>query len=165
MRDSKGFTLIELLIVVAIILIIAAIAIPNYLNARLRANESAAVGALRTLNTAQVTYNSTYPTVGYSSSLLSLGDGGTSTNCGGTTLPSSTNACLIDSGLELGTRSGYNFNVSGVTGSPASTYQFIAGPAQPGYSGNRYFCSFADAVIRDSLTTITTCNNTIAPQQ
>jgi len=165
MQKNKGFSLIELLIVVAIILIIAAIAIPNYLNARLRADESAAVGALRTLNTAQITYNSTYPTVGYSSTLTNLGDGGTSTNCGGSTLPTSANACLIDSALELGFRSGYNFSVSNVTGTPASTYQFIAVPAQPGYSGNRYFCSFADAVVRFSMSTITTCNGTITPQQ
>jgi type IV pilus assembly protein PilA len=165
MQKSRGFSLIELLIVVAIILIIAAIAIPNYLNARLRADESAAVGALRTLNTAQVTYNSTYPTVGFASSLVSLGDGGTSTNCGGTTLPTSTNACLIDSALEGGFRSGYNFAVSGVTGTPGSTYQFIATPAQPGYSGNRYFCSFADAVVRYSMTSITTCNGSVSPQQ
>jgi type IV pilus assembly protein PilA len=165
MQKTKGFSLIELLIVVAIILIIAAIAIPNYLNARLRANESATVGALRTLNTAQITYDSSYPTVGYAGTLNTLGDGGTATNCGGTTLPSSTNACLIDSALESGTKSGYNFAISGTSGTPVSTYQFIASPAQPGYSGNHYFCSFADAVVRTSSSTISTCNGTVSPQQ
>jgi type IV pilus assembly protein PilA len=61
-NKQKGFSLIELLIVVAIILIIAAIAIPNLLRSRMAANEASAVGSVRTLNTAQVTYSTTYGT-------------------------------------------------------------------------------------------------------
>ena len=66
---KRGFSLIELLIVVAIILIIAAIAIPNLLRSRIAANEASAVGSLRTLNTAEITYNTTYPTIGFACSL------------------------------------------------------------------------------------------------
>ncbi|PYQ41375.1 MAG: pili assembly chaperone, partial [Acidobacteria bacterium] len=73
MRKQKGFSLIELLIVVAIILIIAAIAIPNLLRARMAANESAAASSVRTINTAMVSYITAYPTVGYAATLAALG--------------------------------------------------------------------------------------------
>ena len=66
MKNQKGFSLIELLIVVAIILIIAAIAIPNLLRSRMSANEASAVNSLRSINTAEVTFSSTYG-VGYGS--------------------------------------------------------------------------------------------------
>jgi len=158
MRRMKGFSLIELLIVVAIILIIAALAIPSFLRSRMAANESAAVGALRTLNTAQISYESAYPTVGFASSMGALA--GTSCNP-----PSSTGACLIDTALAGGTRSGYSFQLSGVTGTPAAGYQFFANPVLWNYSGIRYFCAFQDAVVRTSMATISTCDTTVAPQQ
>src|SRR2546426_10728056 len=94
MRKQQVFSLIELLIVVAIILIIAAIAIPNLLRARIAANESAAIASMRTIATAEVNYNITYAATGYAATLANLGAGG-ATPC----LPTSASACLIDDSL------------------------------------------------------------------
>jgi type IV pilus assembly protein PilA len=157
MRRNNGFSLIELLIVVAIILIIVAVAVPSFLRSRIAANESAAVASLRTLNTAQMSYDSAYPTVGYASTLTALGG----TSC---TPPNSTSACLIDTALATGQRSGYTFTLSNVSGTPSGTYNAIAAPIVWNYSGMRYFCSFEDAVIRVSMTAITSCDNTVPPQ-
>ncbi len=137
MRKQKGFSLIELLIVVAIILIIAAIAIPNLLRSRIAANEASAVGSIRTINTAEVTYSSTYPDVGFVL-LTSLGGaGGTSAGAG-----------LLDTVLAGGTKSGYSFSVGGLTGTPVVTYTVNGGPVSPGQTGQRYFFSDQSGVIR-----------------
>ena len=136
-KNQTGFSLIELLIVVSIILIIAAIAIPNLLQARVAANEASAVSSLRTINTAQISYISNYPTVGYSPTLAALG--GTNCNPG-----DETSACLIDSLLSSGTKQGYTFTSTGI-GTPASAYLAVANPVAG--SGNRSFCSTEGATI------------------
>jgi type IV pilus assembly protein PilA len=143
---QKGFSLIELLIVVAIILIIAAIAIPNLLKSRMTANEASAVGSLRAINSAEIIYLTTYPNVGFTCSLGALGPPA------GTTASSSASAGLIDSSLSGGVKSGYNFALSGCTTAQNSTvvvnYQATADPSSPGATGQRYFCTDQSAVIK-----------------
>jgi type IV pilus assembly protein PilA len=152
---EKGFSLIELLIVVAIILIIAAIAIPNLLRSRMAANEASAVGSIRTMNTAAISFSSTYGD-GFPPDITSIGTtGAAAVGC--------KNAQLIDSVLTAGTKSGYTFQVLpgtvAVTTTPANCttgfsdgYGVIATPVTVGTTGQRSFCSDASGVIRYDAT-------------
>jgi type IV pilus assembly protein PilA len=128
MKKQKGFSLIELLIVVAIILIIAAIAIPNLMRSKMAANESSAVGSLRTINTAEDTYCTNFPAVGFAANLASLGNGGAAGACAANPAALTTAACLIDDSLSSGTKSGFLFTATGTGGTPNVLYTSIANP-------------------------------------
>ena len=151
MRKQKGFSLIELLIVVAIILIIAAIAIPNLLRARMSANESSAAAGIRTISTAEVTYFTTYQ-LGYAATLTALG-----TPAGGCTTPDATNsACLIDAVLTSASavatpKSGYVFGVQAPV--PASGFEASAYALTWNRTGLRTFCATEDNVVHVNVPT------------
>ena len=150
MQKSRGFSLIELLIVVAIILIIAAIAIPNLISAKIAADDGSAVNSIRAINTAQVTYASVYPGVGYASTIAALGPSA-ATGC---TTPSSANACLVDWVVSRATtpanaKSGYYFAMGVVSANGSNIgYTVGAAPANFKHTGVRGFCANEDNVLR-----------------
>ena len=141
-----GFSLIELLIVVAVLLIIAAIAIPNFVRSKMRANESAAVQNMRIITTANVVYLTTYG-IGFAEDLTKLG--------GNLVIVDSNNAGLIDSVLASGTKSGYIYTYTVLVRDPAShpvSYSVTATPTTIGVTGDRYFYTDQTAIIRQSTT-------------
>ena len=141
-QREKGFSLIELLIGVAIILIIAAIAIPNLLRSKMAANEASAVGSLRSINTACVTYSTTYGQ--YPPTLAALGPPAAGVAA------SAALADLVDSVLASGTKSGYSFTYAAVAGASTlrETYTVVANPTTRGTTGQRGFFTDQTGVIR-----------------
>jgi type IV pilus assembly protein PilA len=165
MKKQKGFSLIELLIVVAIILIIAAIAIPNLLRSRMAANEASAVGSVRSINTAEVTYAAAYPDTGYAALLTNLG--GTAAACAPPAVATTTAACLLDATLSSGNKSGYTFTAVGAivgTGTVVNTFVSTAVPQGIGSTGQRGFGSDQTGVVRYTLTGVAPTNASSALQ-
>jgi len=151
---AAGFSLIELLIVVAIILIIAAISVPNLLRSRMAANEASAVGSLRAINTACVAYLTTFG--GFPPELRNLGSSGQAT---------SSSADLLDNLLAGGTKTGYTFTYT--AGAPAGgvipVYSITASPLVPNETGQRYFFTDQSGVIRFNVSTLASVSD--APLQ
>lgn len=145
-RAQRGFSLIELLIVVAIILVIAAIAIPSFIRAKISANEASAVTSMHAVSTAEIGYLTLFPTVGFSPSLAALGNGGT-TPCPLT----STAACFVDTSLSSGMKSGYTFSyVPDTSTTPSLGYAFNGDPAVFGVTGVQSYFIDQSNVIRYS---------------
>jgi type IV pilus assembly protein PilA len=141
MKHQRGFSLIELLLVVAVVVIIAAIAIPNFVQSRIRANEASAVGSARTIYTAAITYSVNYSDLGYPAQLAMLGG---PSPC----VPNPAAACLIDDVLAGGIKSGYIFTWTGDGQTPSLAFSVSATPQTVGTSGQRMFCINTTGIMR-----------------
>jgi type IV pilus assembly protein PilA len=140
--SQRGFSLIELLVVVAVILILAALAIPNFIKSKMQANEASAVQNLRNISTAEIVYSTTYG-IDFADSLAKLSGNGI--------VIDQNNAGLIDETLASGVKSGYNFTYTQLSTDAqghTETYSLKADPQVPGTTGQRHLYTDQTCVIR-----------------
>jgi prepilin-type N-terminal cleavage/methylation domain-containing protein len=135
-QGQSGFSMVEIAIVVAIIVLIAAIAVPRMFQAKARAYEASAEASVHAINVAESIYNNSYPQVGFSNSLGKLGPHGSSCDT-----VNSSNACLIDLGLASGLKDGYVFEITGDGNTPDRAYTLTALPQAAGTTGGCAFSS------------------------
>ena len=143
---QSGFSLVELLIVVAIILIIAAIAVPNFMRSRMTANESSGAATIRTLVSDAIAYSNSYPQSGFPATISNLGG---LSPC----VPSAVTACLADQTLACAaqpcTRDNYQYSLTGIGVGGGIATDFVAFGTPAGQSlGTRDFCATADGAVR-----------------
>jgi type IV pilus assembly protein PilA len=161
-RGQAGFTLMELLIVMSVILILMAVAIPNYMNARSQANENAAMQELRTLNSAEIQYETNYPGNGFSCSMAQLGG---DPKAGA---PSPQAAQLIPADLASGYKSGYIFAITNCTKMTVNnqdvytSFELTAVPQAIGKTGHRGFCMDQTGEIKADPAGTTNCTQPIS---
>jgi type IV pilus assembly protein PilA len=160
-QRERGFTLMELLIVMSVILILMAIAIPNFLNLRSQANETSAIGNLRAINSAEIQYQTNYPANGFACSLVALGG---SSSAGA---PSPTSAQLLPPDLAAGVKSGFIYTISNCNKVTVNnqdmytSYSVTAVPISVGKTGHRGFCTDQTGEIKADPAGGTNCTQPI----
>jgi prepilin-type N-terminal cleavage/methylation domain-containing protein len=156
---QRGFSALELLVVIGVVLIICAIAIPKLLQSRMAANEAAAFASVRAIVTAQSSYAITYPDAGYADTLTKLGPSDSNRPLG------PQHAGLLDDLLgcqqQPCTKSGYDFSITRATGAPVSGYLVSSNPSFQGLSGQKSFCADqSGTVVASSACAISEQKNT-----
>lgn len=147
--SESGFSMVEITIVIAIIVLLAAIIVPRMFQAKMKANEASAEASIHAITVAQMTYNNSYPAVGYSNSLGKLSGHGSSCET-----VNSSNACLINSDLGTGLKDGYMFEIIGDGNVPDRTYRLTGVPQSLGASGNCAFSSDQTGAVQVSGITV-----------